>query len=198
MKCWKQLSSGKYIDLLSVSTDDIDINDITQSLDVMPRFNGHHNRRRPLVVTQHSLLVHDLADADGCDDDVLVYSIIHDFPEYLYGDIQTGIKIVMGDTLKGFTNPIDKTVESAVTGGMVFSDECRGIVKKYDLMSLDIERVSMWHSGDDDPEFWPDVKYDASVDEKRAIFDVYSDLDATGIHLKWLLGDLLAKQTISM
>ena len=47
----QRMASGRYIDLGNIREEDIDLEDITISLNNITRFNGHHNHNKPLTLS---------------------------------------------------------------------------------------------------------------------------------------------------
>lgn len=170
MAAWKRLSTGKYVDLLQFTEDDVDIVDINTSLNYTYRFSGHHKDAVPLTVAQHTVLVANLSRLlfEG-DEETYKACIIHDMPEAYYGDITTPVKRIMGSAFYDFTGPIDVAVERVFYGGVI-PEEIHERVKVCDLLALDIERRVMWNSqlGKDK---WPDTPFDGlTMQKKRQLF----------------------------
>lgn len=144
--CWKRLSSGKYVDLANFTSSDVELADISTSLNGIERFTGHWKDTPPLTVAQHSFLCLMLAQIMEPDDEELHrWVFCHDFAEAYIGDVASPVKKAMGSAWYDFANPIEATVELAVMGKHI-SPEMSDRVKVYDLCSLDIERRVMWSS----------------------------------------------------
>ena len=171
---WKRLSKGHYVDLNELSIEDIDIEDIEVSLNYIYRFNGHHKDHVPLTVAQHTLLCCILADMLFSDPKVFRGCLIHDFGEAYYGDITTPVKLAIGkESYTKITGPIDQLINTKFW----YPDEkepdnyIKASVKVCDLLSMDIERRSMWKSqlGKDK---WPAVPSTTlSLIDKQALFE---------------------------
>lgn len=185
-EAWKRLSSGKYIDLNNLTVADIDIGDINTSLNNTVRFNGHWKDEKPLTVAQHTDLCLRIAEKIFPDNWYIHLAIlIHDFGEAYYGDIATPVKRALGQGYRDFAEPIDNAIEEKFwyRDGPI-GDEIHEAVKICDLLSLDMERRSMWSSqfGKDK---WPTTPsfMDMSVSVKKSYFDLsakkkYVDLEA--------------------
>ena len=140
------MSSGRYIDLLNFTEDDVDINDINTALNYTYRFSGHHKDVEPLTVAQHTVLVGNIAKiffpGEG---DVYRACIVHDMAETYYGDVTTPVKRMMGDIWKKFSGQIDLAVMNKFDVNP-YDEDLHEKVKVCDLMALDIERRVMWNS----------------------------------------------------
>lgn len=148
MQAWKRTTTGRYIDLNLMRPSDVDLEDVISSLSRMVRFDGH-GEREPLSVLQHSLLVLDLLIDEGNFTQLL--GLVHDAHEAYIGDIGTPVKTHFG--FDGDTN-ICSVVRHALlppNSGYVY-----GPVKDADILSLDIERRSLWNSnGPEHDQYWP-------------------------------------------
>lgn len=155
---WKRLASGKYVDLSNLTMNDIDIKDITISLNQIIRFGGHYNKTKPLTVAQHTMLCLSLADMFyPKNEEVRCATLIHDFGEAYYGDITTPVKRILGEGLRAFTYPIDKTINKVFYGLGDISTDVKDAVKFVDLLSMDIERKRLWDNTPYDDSYWPIV-----------------------------------------
>lgn len=105
----------------------------------MYRMNGHYEKCKPLNVVQHSMLVADLAYAEEQPPYVFIMCLLHDLHEAYTGDVTSPTKI-----LTGYEDPthIKWAVRFALGGNQQWN---WSKVKKYDLLSLDIERRAMFH-----------------------------------------------------
>lgn len=170
----KRISSGKYIDLLNFKEDDVTLEDINTALNYIYRFSGHHKDAEPLTVAQHTKLVVQLAQELFPNEiDVHFDCLLHDLPEAYYGDVPSPIKKILGTALQDFTKDIDKAVYDKLWKiELPFTEEVYHKRKICDLLSLDIERRTMWDSqiGKD---HWPEIPNDKfySLKEKREIFE---------------------------
>lgn len=174
---WKRMSTGRYIDLLSFTEEDVDLFDINTALNYTYRFSGHHKDVEPLTVAQHSVLVSNLAKVlfPG-EEDVYRACVVHDFAEAYYGDVTTPVKKMMGDTWKEFTAPIDEAVNKKFHIDE-YDNEVWEKMKICDMLALDIERRVMWTSqlGKDK---WPELPLNDvfNMQRKRAMFREVSRL----------------------
>jgi hypothetical protein len=183
-KCWKRMSSGKYVDVNNLTEDQLDIKDIEVSLNHIIRFNGHYSDVEPLTVAQHSFLCLTLAEMIELDDVQLHKAVFtHDFAECYFGDISSPAKKAMGDSWRDFASPIEELVERKFTG--VVGAELADRVKVYDLLALDIERRVMWSSqyGKDK---WPMAPFSiGSLEDKKMLFNMAKEEEYVEIEKIW-------------
>ena len=165
------MSSGRYIDLMALTSETMEIEDIETSLNYILRFTGHHKDREPLSVAQHSLLCLTMAELFEPDDYELHLAVFtHDFAEAYIGDVASPVKKAIGDRWYSFATPIEEAAEIAFYGSPM-DPEMHDRVKTYDLAALDIERRVMWSSqyGKDK---WPACPMNVgTIEDKTSLFD---------------------------
>lgn len=90
--------SGRRLDLLDPSPLDIEIEDVAHGLARVARWNGQTVGAHIFSVAQHSLLVEEIAGrlAPGADMRTRLYTLLHDAPEYVIGDMISPFKAVLG------------------------------------------------------------------------------------------------------
>lgn len=170
----KRLSSGKYVDLANLTVDDIDIKDISRSLNYIYRFTGHFKDKEPLTVAQHLRLAAYLSRIVFPNDKVTEFDVVlHDMPEAYTGDIATPLKYLFGGEFKEYEHGVEKVVYDKLwTISTSFTHEIYEQRKICDLLALDIERRNIWSSANG-KEQWPTIPLEGifSVKEKKEIFD---------------------------
>jgi len=170
----KRLSSGKYIDLGNLTTDDIDLNDINRALNYIYRFTGHFKDKEPLTVAQHLKLSDRIRSMIYPDDYVLELDVkIHDFPEAYTGDIATPLKYLFGPQFKDYEHGVERVVYDKLwVINTPFTYEIYENRKVCDLLALDIERRNIWadQKGKDQ---WPAIPLPTlfSQKERKELFD---------------------------
>ena len=193
-EAWKRLSSGKYIDLNDFSEVDVDIKDINTALNQTIRFNGHWKDEEPLTVAQHTDLCLRIAEKIFHGNwDIHLAVLIHDWPEAYYGDIATPVKKALGQGFKDWSKPIDDAVESKFWHKDTYvTQDTHDCVKVCDLLSLDMERRTMWSSqfGKDKWPTTPDFM-DMSVSVKKNFFDLSAKKDF--VDMEEMYNDLITK-----
>jgi hypothetical protein len=85
---WVQTASGKRVDLLTPSADQIDFKDVSWALSRIGRFNGHTNRF--YSVAQHCLIMSQVVPAE-----IAIHALLHDAAEAFIGDIPAPLKELM-------------------------------------------------------------------------------------------------------
>jgi hypothetical protein len=139
---WKQMPSGKGIDLANPTPEAIDWNDIAMALSCTSRFNGAFaDFDRWYSVAQHSALVCDLMHPM-----IQVYGLLHDFHEAYWSDDITPKKRLMHaavpEAAKWLEEQKDKWDRAIWAAARVKepNDAIRAAVKDADRMALAIER----------------------------------------------------------
>ncbi len=102
-RAWQRMLSGRRLDLLDPSPQDIELADIAHGLARVARWNGQTTGEHVFSVAQHSLLVEAIGShlrpersaAEGLE------LLLHDAPEYVIGDIISPLKAAIGDAYKG-------------------------------------------------------------------------------------------------
>jgi uncharacterized protein len=104
VRAWQRMLSGRRLDLLEPSPDDIEIEDIAHGLARVARWNGQTTGAHAFSVAQHSLLVTDIVEALNPQ-----YApahrraaLLHDAPEYVVGDLISPFKAAIGLDYKAF------------------------------------------------------------------------------------------------
>jgi hypothetical protein len=136
----KRLSSGKYVDLQNLTVEDVDIKDISQSLNYIYRFTGHYKSKPPLTVAQHTRLAVYLSTIVFPNDLTVKFDVLlHDFPEYITGDIATPLKYIFGPQFKDYEHGIEKIVYEALWKiDTPFTHEIYEQRKICDLLALNV------------------------------------------------------------
>ena len=117
---WIQTHSGRALDLLQPSINDVDLQDISWALSHLNRFVGHAGG---YSVAEHSVLVAEeagrMARARPVHSPKIEWAhrlaaLLHDAHEAYIGDIPTPFKRAMGDTFVDRLGEIEETVLSAI------------------------------------------------------------------------------------
>ena len=96
--------SGRRLDLLDPSPDDIEIGDIAHGLARVARWNGQTTGGHAFSVAQHCLVVEAIVAAAAPDQPrtLRLAALLHDAPEYVIGDLISPFKSAIGIDYKGF------------------------------------------------------------------------------------------------
>ena len=115
-RAWQRMLSGRRLDLLQPSPDDIDIADIAHGLARVARWNGQTLGRHALSVAQHCLIVEeiarDTAPAGGWPRAHALAALLHDAPEYVVGDLISPFKAAIGLDYKAFEQRLLEAVHT--------------------------------------------------------------------------------------
>ncbi len=101
-RAWQRMLSGRRLDLLNPSPLDVEIADIAHGLARVARWNGQTIGDYPFSVAQHSILVLEIFNAGSTTPkpSEQLYTLLHDAPEYVMGDIISPFKAAMGGNYK--------------------------------------------------------------------------------------------------
>ena len=103
-RAWQRMLSGRRLDLLAPSPQDIEIEDIAHGLARVARWNGQTVGAHAFSVAQHAILVEDITAALNPDFGALqrLAALLHDAPEYVVGDLISPFKAAVGLDYKAF------------------------------------------------------------------------------------------------
>lgn len=103
-RAWQRMLSGRRLDLLNPSPDDVAIEDIAHGLARVARWNGQTLGAHAFSVAQHALIVEDIAHARNRAWPARwrLATLLHDAPEYVVGDLISPFKTAIGLDYKSF------------------------------------------------------------------------------------------------
>lgn len=139
----KEVRSGRLVNLLNPTLDDIDLQDIATSLAQTTRYGGHAPWRYSNL--QHSRLVAMLLP-----EPLKIHGWLHDAPETYIGDLSTPMKRTLESLIPDFRqiwSGIEEKFEVLIYKklGVELPDaETRALVKQADLDALVIEQVILF------------------------------------------------------
>ena len=114
---WKHMASGRVVDLVNLTADDIHWPDIVAALSRLARFDGATGNCF-YVVAQHCCIAHDHA---GDDPTARLLALLHDAHEGLIGDITTPTVALLqrldgavGDDAKGLVDFAKRRIDAAI------------------------------------------------------------------------------------
>ena len=119
--------SGRNIDPFNINPEDIDIQDIAQSLSMQCRYNGH--TKKFYSVAEHSVLVSQVLP-----DEHKLWGLLHDASEAYVGDLISPVKHKI-DSFISLENNIQKAVAQHFKLPVVMPD----IIHQADKHVLDLE-----------------------------------------------------------
>ncbi len=105
-RAWQRMLSGRRLDLLDPSPDDVAIEDIAHGLARVARWNGQTTGAHAFSVAQHALLVEEISGALYPDwlPSWRLAALLHDAAEYVIGDLISPFKAAIGLDYKAFEN----------------------------------------------------------------------------------------------
>jgi 5'-nucleotidase len=97
-RAWQRMLSGRRLDLLDPSPEDIAIEDIAHGLARVARWNGQTKGAHAFSVAQHALIVTDIAEAlnPAWPTAWRRAALLHDAAEYVIGDLISPFKAAVG------------------------------------------------------------------------------------------------------
>ena len=103
-RAWQRMLSGRRLDLLAPSPDDVAIEDIAHGLARVARWNGQTVGAHAFSVAQHALVVEEIVAAlnPNFGNDERLAALLHDAPEYVIGDLISPFKAAIGLDYKAF------------------------------------------------------------------------------------------------
>ncbi len=136
--------SGRRLDLLAPSPDDIALDDIAHGLARVARWNGQTSGPHILSVAQHSLLVEALAChlEPGLGRSGRLTSLLHDAPEYVIGDLISPFKAFVGETYKA----VEQKIFDAILGRFGLEQPDRtllDLIKRADRAAAHLEATML-------------------------------------------------------
>lgn len=111
-RAWQRMLSGRRLDLLNPSPEDVAIEDIAHGLARVARWNGQTTGSHAFSVAQHCLVVEEIAAAlsPGLSGDARLLALLHDAPEYVVGDLISPFKAAIGLDYKSFEQRLLDTI----------------------------------------------------------------------------------------
>lgn len=111
-RAWQRMLSGRRLDLLAPSPNDIAIEDIAHGLARVARWNGQTSGAHAFSVAQHSLLVTDIFEHLNPKIELpfVLAALLHDAPEYVIGDLISPFKSAIGLDYKAFEHRLLATI----------------------------------------------------------------------------------------
>jgi uncharacterized protein len=137
--------SGRRLDILDPSPLDVELSDIAHGLARVARWNGQTQGDYPFSVAQHSVLVLEIFRAlnPGADIRAQLYTLLHDAPEYVMGDLISPFKTVMGGNYKEVENRLLAAVHLRFSLGAMAPATLLRQIKKADREAAYLEAVHL-------------------------------------------------------
>ena len=180
---WILTRSGRKFDLAQPTAAMVDIADITHSLSMQCRFNGHTSHF--YSVAQHCMLVADLVPAEH-----QLAALLHDATEAYVGDLVRPLKLGMREfyecqNLESLYDAVERRVWIAICARFDLDPILPDSVKHADLVALATEKRDLMP---EHPEPWPCLE---GVEPNAVPIDPWQPSQAA-IHFHGRLLELLA------
>jgi 5'-deoxynucleotidase YfbR-like HD superfamily hydrolase len=144
-RAWQRMLSGRRLDLLQPSPLDVEIEDISQGLSRVARWNGQTVGEHAFSVAQHSLLVLDiglrLKPSLSAEDQLAV--LLHDGPEYVVGDMISPFKAVVGGDYKSVEARLQEAINIRFSLPVSLPASFKKFIKKADTIAAYYEAVQL-------------------------------------------------------
>src|SRR5690606_17475422 len=113
-RAWQRMLSGRRLDLLAPSPDDIAIEDIAHGLARVARWNGQTSGDHAFSVAEHAVLVEQIASAlnPQWENRWRLAALLHDAPEYVIGDLISPFKAAIGFDYKSIENRLHEAIHA--------------------------------------------------------------------------------------
>jgi uncharacterized protein len=143
-RVWQRMLSGRRLDLLNPSPDDISIDDIAHGLARVARWNGQTIGNSIFSVAQHSLLVHAIVISAGIVDRHLrLASLLHDAPEYVIGDMISPFKAMIGGEYKAVEYRLLEAIHRRFRLPSTLADDLAKRIKRADRIAAYLEATRL-------------------------------------------------------
>lgn len=144
-RAWQRMLSGRRLDLLDPSPDDIAIEDIAHGLARVARWNGQTVGAHAFSVAQHVLVVEDIAHAlnPGWPKHWRRAALLHDAAEYVIGDLISPFKTAIGLDYKAFELKLLEAIYQRFTVPVPLPDEVNRAIKHADRIAAYYEATRL-------------------------------------------------------
>ena len=144
-RAWQRMLSGRRLDLLAPSPDDVAIEDIAHGLARVARWNGQTKGAHALSVAQHCVIVTDILTAiePEAGRDSQLAALLHDSPEYVIGDLISPFKAAIGLDYKAFEEKLLAAIHVRFSLPHPLSAELRGAIKRADRIAAYFEATRL-------------------------------------------------------
>jgi uncharacterized protein len=137
--------SGRRLDLLAPSPEDVAVADIAHGLARVARWNGQTTGDHAFSVAQHCLLVEDIASAVEPDWPAQwrLAALLHDAPEYVIGDLISPFKAAIGLDYKAFEWRLLAAIHTRFGLPPELPEPVTSAIKRADRMAAWLEATSL-------------------------------------------------------
>ncbi len=144
-RAWQRMLSGRRLDLLNPSPEDIEIEDIAHGLARVARWNGQTVGQHAFSVAQHVVEVERIASAENSDWPARwrMAALLHDSAEYVIGDLISPFKNAIGLDYRNFENNLLKAIYTRFAIPTEIPDHVTSEIKRADSISAYIEATQL-------------------------------------------------------
>ena len=137
--------SGRRLDLLNPSPDDVAIEDIAHGLARVARWNGQTVGAHAFCVAQHALVVEEIAAAldPGLSPAWRLAALLHDAPEYVIGDLISPFKAAIGLDYKAFEHRLLAAIHTRFHLPYPLPDPVAATIKRADRVAAYHEAIRL-------------------------------------------------------
>ncbi len=171
-RAWQRMLSGRRLDLLDPSPDDVAIEDIAHGLARVARWNGQTFGQHALSVAQHCIIVADIVaglDAGATRESQLA-ALLHDAPEYVIGDLISPFKAAIGLDYKAFEERLLASIHARFSLPHPLSADLHKSIKRADRIAAYYEATRLAGFDEDEGKrfFGPAEMLPRSLSDKLA------------------------------
>jgi 5'-deoxynucleotidase YfbR-like HD superfamily hydrolase len=164
-RAWQRMLSGRRLDLLAPSPDDVAIEDIAHGLARVARWNGQTYGTHAFSVAEHALVVEDIAFAlnPGWGKDWRLAALLHDAPEYVIGDLISPFKAALGFDYKAFENRLLEAIHIRFGLPANLPTEITAAIKQADRIAAFYEATILAGFSKDEADLYfgiPDIPHE--------------------------------------
>jgi len=144
-RAWQRMLSGRRLDLLDPSPDDIEIEDIAHGLSRVARWNGQTVGEHAFSVAQHALLVEEIAVNLNRELNRRwrLAALLHDAPEYVIGDLISPFKAAIGIDYKAFERRLQQAIHRRFGLPPSLPDRIAALIKSADRVAAYYEATQL-------------------------------------------------------
>ena len=167
-RAWQRMLSGRRLDLLEPSPEDIEFDDIAHGLARVARWNGQTLGAHALSVAQHVVVVEDIASAlePTWPNQWRLAALLHDAPEYVIGDLISPFKTAIGLDYKTFELKLLAAIHRRFGLPFPLPDAVNATIKVADRIAAFYEATGLAGFGRDEaltffgspPPFAPEIQ----------------------------------------
>jgi len=144
-RAWQRMLSGRRLDLLNPSPEDIEIEDIAHGLARVARWNGQTLGQHAFSVAQHVVEVERIASGENPDwpPRWRMAALLHDGAEYVIGDLISPFKNAIGLDYRNFENKLLSAIHTRFALPGTLPNYITSEIKRADRISAYIEATQL-------------------------------------------------------